>query len=254
MINKLFDIINSSERATVQLAYKLRNHLKKLSRFKNHLTFLLKCRDHRIVPRGLRIHLPVRSSKARLISLRASEALIRERIGFIRRQKIKIHLDMCSTRFLLRTSTSETIVNHISQWAEHHELEEFNTVKKQQQKKFKTLLEEKLQHQLAQLASSVEPKTVVNLSSKPLSEDQTKLLSLGLNFALPPSTLPKEDIIARTEQIAGMMKDQGQHLREEVSRCLRKNKLPIKFNLIRQEGVALKKLLMEDDHLIMKSE
>ena len=28
-------------------------------------------------------------------------------------------------------------------------------------------------------------------------------------FALPPSTLPKEDI-ARTEQIAGMMKDQGQ--------------------------------------------
>ena len=96
--------------------------------------------------------------------------------------------------------------------AEHHELEEFYTVKKRQQKKFKTLLEEKLQHQLAQLSSSIETKMVVNLSSKPLSEDQMKLLSIGLNFALPPSTLPKQDIIARTEQIAGMMKDQGQHL------------------------------------------
>ena len=51
---------------------------------------------------------------------------------------------------------------------------------------------------------------MVNLSSFVLSEEQLKVLSLGLNFAVSSTSVLKEDIIVRTEQIAGMMKEGGQ--------------------------------------------
>ena len=107
-------------------------------------TFLLRCRDHDIIPKRLHIHLPVCSCKAKLISLRTSKALLREMIGFTRRNRLQTHLDACSTKFLLCTSTSESVLISIIEWAEYHEQEEFNTVKTRQQEKFQTLLDEKL--------------------------------------------------------------------------------------------------------------
>ena len=76
MIKKIYDIIDRSEQAIISLAYKLCNQLKKLARHRNHLTFLMKCRDLKLIPKGFRIHLPVHSFKAKLISQRASRALI----------------------------------------------------------------------------------------------------------------------------------------------------------------------------------
>ena len=88
------------------------------------------------------------------------------------------------TKFLLRTSTSESILNSIIKWVEYHEQEEFNTVKARQQEKFQTLLNEKLSHKPEHQSSQIKSRTVVNLNSLVLSEEQLKVLSLGLNFAV----------------------------------------------------------------------
>ena len=42
-------------------------------------------------------------------------------------------------------------------------------------------------------------KTVVNLSQRQLTASETKVLSLGMNFAVPPKTIPVEEIIQSTE-------------------------------------------------------
>ena len=41
--------------------------------------------------------------------------------------------------------------------------------------------------------------TTVNLSNRNLSKEEEQVLSLGLNFAITPSALPKEKIIQEIE-------------------------------------------------------
>ena len=79
-----------------------------------------------------------------------------------------------------------------------------------------------------------------------------KDLSLGFNFALCPKHIPVDEIISRMEQIAGMIKADGQLLREEVSRCLRKMR-PITPTLEKEERKALANLKKDKDVLIMKA-
>ena len=150
--------------------YRLRNLLKKQARLENHLTFLMKCRNNNIIPKGLRIRLPVYSRKAHIISARTSRALLRERIGYTRRQKIKNHLNSCSIRLELRLDTSPQTLQALIEWAEHHKKEEFSAVKKQQQEKFQLLLKEKERYK--GFRTSTKQNVVVNLSRKALTVEQ----------------------------------------------------------------------------------
>ena len=69
----LYDITDRAEQAKVKPAYKL--------------MFLTKCRTHGIIPQGLRVTLPVRSTKAGTIAEGTGHALVRGRIGEVHRQK-----------------------------------------------------------------------------------------------------------------------------------------------------------------------
>ena len=81
-------IINRAEQAKVRPAYKLKNcRERQIARYSNHLTFLMKCRTHGIIPQGLRVILPVCSTKADTIAERTGHALIRKRIGEVHRHK-----------------------------------------------------------------------------------------------------------------------------------------------------------------------
>ena len=82
-----YDIIDCLEQAQVRPVYRLKNCRERLARYSNHLTFLTKCREHGIIPNGLRVTLPVRSTKAENIAKRKSEAHVRERIGEAHRRK-----------------------------------------------------------------------------------------------------------------------------------------------------------------------
>ncbi|GJQ71066.1 hypothetical protein Trydic_g975 [Trypoxylus dichotomus] len=43
------------------------------------------------------------------------------------------------------------------------------------------------------------PKVAVNLSSRPLSDNEELVLANGLNYAISPNSIPKEGIIAEVE-------------------------------------------------------
>ena len=56
----------------------------KFAKHRNHRTFLLRCKNNYIIPKGLRLKTPVKSKKAyRVIQI----TLLRKRIGDIRRKK-----------------------------------------------------------------------------------------------------------------------------------------------------------------------
>ena len=54
-------------------------------RDRNHLVFFLRCRDKKIVHKGLRIKLPIVTEKAKQLVFRTFMALVREHIGVARR-------------------------------------------------------------------------------------------------------------------------------------------------------------------------
>ena len=104
----LYDIIiNRTEQAKVRPAYKLKNCRERLARYSDHLMFLTKCRTHGIIPQGLRVILPVHSTKVDTITItkRPSHALVRERIGEVHR-----HKEMLARRIMrLETDLSQTL-------------------------------------------------------------------------------------------------------------------------------------------------
>jgi hypothetical protein len=68
-------------------------------------------------------------------------------------------------------------------------------------------------------------KTVINRSSKQLSENATTLLSEGMNFAIAPARIPQEEIITEVETaIRHLPKEEAEEIRFETCRILKKSK------------------------------
>ena len=77
-----------------------------LARITNHLTFLCRCRDLKLVPPGLTIKIPVRSRRARKVPWRLEQEFVRDRIHNNRLKKHQLRLEISSklTPFLGRVS------------------------------------------------------------------------------------------------------------------------------------------------------
>ena len=76
-------------------------------------------------------------------------------------------------------------------------------------------------------------------------------LGLGFNFATAPKSIPKEDIMARTEEVASSMKhNEGQQLREEVKRSLDRTEDPT-HTLNKCEQGAIKSLQLVQGLVIL---
>ena len=72
----------------------------------------------------------------------------------------------------------------------------------------------------SQVAANFPRNVNVTNIKRTLDTQEHQVLSLGLNFAFCPTKVPTDDIICRTEQVASLLKEKSQPLREEVSRCL----------------------------------
>jgi hypothetical protein len=84
---------------------------------------------------------------------------------------------------------------------------------------------------------------VINRSDRTLSNDECKVLSRGLKFAVTPREVPTYDIITSTEEACYRIKDSkiAQSLRSEVVKAL-KSAHPPKSNISKEERLALKSL------------
>ena len=92
-------------------------------------------------------------------------------------------------------------------------------------------------------------KVVRNLSTRPLTEDEKKVLALGLNYAVTPRMIPVHNIIAATEATAKQLDTTtAEKLRAGVSQVLQSSKAP-KSNLPSHLRKAAKEL--RNDHNIV---
>ena len=188
----------------------LKNTREKLARYSNHLTFLIRCRNNNIIPKGLRTSISIKSTKAKLIAERSSQTLLRECIKFARKTKVMLNRIAADTELKLCSMIRDyEQLQKLKHWTEKDVHRIFEETKRSQQAKFNKLL-----HWRSRPPALDKSRLVVNMSKRVLNDDETILLSRGLNFSVAPNKIPTEEIIASTESWRGDSTNQilvGEH-------------------------------------------
>ena len=93
-----------------------------------------------------------------------------------------------------------------------------------------------------------------NVNSRTLTEDEERILALGLNFVVTPRMIPPHDIIAATESTTRQLDtEKAKKLREGVSNALHKARLPTS-NLDRGMLKTMKDLQKDDSIVILPAD
>ncbi|GJQ77838.1 hypothetical protein Trydic_g16093 [Trypoxylus dichotomus] len=111
----------------------------KLARESNHLTFLCKARQFKIVLKGLKITLPVSSNRAKRIANRASEALVRERINYHKLAKIRMTQE-CEIKQKIGETVNEEDFTNICAAVQRNYTRINGQLKDKHRKKLKSLI------------------------------------------------------------------------------------------------------------------
>ena len=225
-----------------------------MARFRNHLTFLIKCRNKKLIPKGLRVTVPSTTDQGKRIADRTGHALVRERIKYVRKYKLDILSELHYNKVQLSIITSMEVYEKVLQWSNSYASKTFDQVKEKQRKKFACLLRESNCNKKPTPKPTLK-NTVINLSSYQLNEDEENILSLGLNYALPHKKLPLKDIIASTEQTAKSLPPKtAQLLRDNVKACILDYKQPHQSNLTKNQHQTLSKLKEMDSIVILPAD
>ena len=225
--------------------------MEKLARYSNHLTFLIRCRNNGLIPDGLRISLPAKlhnTKKLNDISTKTSRSLLRALISDTRTKKARIKKEIDTLTTTIRDGIDEERRSRIMRWCSKA-AEKASTVAKTRQK----LKFEKLKH--ARHTTQLDPKKVVkNISRRTLTDDEERVLALGLNYAVTPKQVPYQEIIMATEATARQLDaESAKKLRIGVSDALRTARPP-PSNLDKEMKKALKDLRMDEEIVILPAD
>ena len=102
-----YSIVQHSERALTKLCYELRNAKERIARHWNHLTFLYRCREKKIFPKGLQVKLPLKTPKTGKIAFRTTMTLLHECLYDVRRVIRKAKGDLTRHKNELRSLTTD---------------------------------------------------------------------------------------------------------------------------------------------------
>ena len=226
----------------------------KVSDFKNHQRFLLRCLSQGVTPVSLKLKNLTRTKKGDGIIKRPEKQLLNERIRNINYKIEKYQHD----KHMYEKQLQEILQDDQIMWnackeevLKRKELRHQKVLKRQISKFERLIQERKKQEQgghsniddhtdQGQSTDNIKKKWVINLSSIPLTKEQENLLSHGPNFAISLKKPPLGDYILNIEKACQSLDtNTAEELRSEAYRVLRKAHHP-KPNLKKEEIIALK--------------
>ena len=168
--------------------------------------------------------------------------MVNERIRLINGKLSLLRDDYDNALDIVNRTLPMDLASKVQEHAKVMQDNEFQKTKERHQDKFSRFLEKKVhQDKVArpEVPDEQQKRRVINLSETELSEAQNKVLARGLNFAVAPTALPKEDFVVVTEKACSQMNpDEAEELRSEVTGILRSAGDP-KPNLTKVESQAL---------------
>ena len=240
----------------------------KVSNFKNHRRFSLRCLSQGVTPVSMKLKNLTRTKKGEGIIKRAEKQLLNERIRNINYKIEKFQHDKYMYERQLREILKEDQIIWDACKEEVLKRKEMRhqKVQKRQISKFEKLMKErKKQEQGGRSNIEVDDRTkqglpeinkkwVVNLSSIPLTKEQESLLSHGPNFAISPKNPPLGEYIMNIEKACQSLDtNTAEELRTEVYRVLRKPHHP-KPNLKKDEIITMKQLKADKNRMVLTAD
>ena len=252
---KLYLSTTYGAKTQLQVA-KLEYRVKQVARFKNHLTFNLRCLHKKVLPLGLNIKSPVNTTRAKSLMWRVGFRLLRERIAIITHTVDRIVSDSERIEVNLSNILSNVDFQRTMELCNKSYMNEFRRVRSRQLRKFDCLMKK---HQKSSGTSTGPPglnkdKWVINLSGQELSESEVSLLQKGMNFAISPSKLPLLQIITPIEQaMQKLPPSTAEIIRASVFLTLKKHKPPA-LNITPSEKEALRSIKKRDNLVLLPAD
>ena len=158
-------------------------------------------------------------------------------------QLLRLHIWQCTYTIKKLNESLTTTQRHT-----------FEETRSRQQSKFKRLYQKSQTKKEVTDTDIDTNRWVMNLSDKQISDDEWSILSKGLNFAITPTTLPVEEVIAGTEIVAKYMTETAaEELRGEVVCTIKWTKLP-KFYISKGERIAIQTLKQDNSIIILPAD
>ena len=241
----------------------------KVSDFKNHRRFSLRCLSQGVTPVSLRLKNLTRTQKGEGIIKRAEKQLLNERIRNINYTIERYHHDKC----MYEKQLQEILQDDKEMWnacqeevLRKKELRHQRVIERQMSKSDRLLYGQKKQEQGGHsnkddhidqsqpIGKDKSKKWVVNLSSIPLTKEQDSLLAHGPNFAISPKKPLLGDYILNIEKVCKSLDtNTAEELRSEVYRVLRKPH-QLKPNLKKEEMIAMKQLKTDKSCMVLTAD
>ena len=245
---KPFTVLRSLGRQSERLANDYISYASNVRRIRQQLWFNHRCKDLGLVARGLRLKSPLNTQEAIQIVKATCRRLIRARINDCHRRlsyynnKLQHRLD--KLKQLLPTSLLSTIQTIADKRAD----------KTTEQHRAKTKLKlTRLQDTKNAKRRKPDENWVRNISSRPLDETETQVLSYGLKHSVTPKQIPTEAIVSSVEAVLSRQHELSEstkdNIRSRVTSTLQSASLP-NSNLTTDEQRALKRL-KTDQNIVM---
>ena len=252
---------------TTPVLNKILDELVKRSNWTQQHIFLSRCREHNVIPKGLKVKIPKgimnRDQEIRLKKKCESELLQKtiKRL-FIKQQKSDEKIATMKLDLQNKFRMSRNWIENTLKWLRKKAENKATTKKKSLKTKFDILITErkntkniqdknKSDKEANRMPENSSPlkKIVYNNSSKVLTAKQEKLLELGLNFAVTPKKFPLVEYIAATENLCQSLEELGDDESMEKAQKIRNMVLN---HVRRGVGMKIKDNLSAEDKQIIK--
>ena len=228
--------------------------VRKIARWENHKRFNVRCSRYKITPTSINMTTNITGVRAQHIVKKAELQLLGVRIRQCTYTIKKLSESLTTDKQQLEAILNSDEMAETEQLLTAAQRHTFEETRSRQQSKFERLYN-KCQTKKEVTDTDIDTnRWVMNLSNTQISDDERSILSKGLNFAITPTTLPVEEIIAGTEVVVKYMTETAaDELRGEVVCTIKRAKLP-KSNISKRKRVALQTLKKDNSIIILPAD
>ena len=257
---------NDFDRKIIDAFRTWENMVRKISVYRNHLYYNLRCKHNHVTPPSLVLKTSMKgNSHAEKIINRAQLGLMNARITETKKKLAHFRNIRSTQDEFLFTQLPNDLYSEVGQWMSKLSDKWFYKTKERHQKKF-AILQQKSKPKnrgnepIVKVSKTekdkLQSKWVVNASDRPLTATEESILKRGLNYAVTPSKLPVHDYVMGIESACRNL-GEGTHeaakLRADCVRIIKQAKLP-KSNITQEERRALNTLAKDTNITILPAD
>ena len=245
-------MLRSLGRQSERLANNYISSVSTVRQIRQQLWFNHRCKDHGLVPAGLKLKSPLNTQEAIQIVTSTCRRLVKARINDCHRRlkycNNKLQQQLDKLKQLLPTNLLDTVMTIAGRRAD----KSTDRVRTEQERKLTRLQRNK---------DKKRPKTdenwVRNISFRPLDKTETHVLSYGLKHSVTRKRIPTESIVSSIEAVLSRQRDISEsakdNIRSRIASTVQSASIPDN-NLTKDEQQALKRLKKNNNIVILPAD